>query len=381
MPILKPEHEPVLIRLSVCANGEEALKPAAVYLLVTGFFKIIHELDVYSYRYEFDRRGLSFYIEVRDSRSATKAYLDKIKQFHVLGRSWSFQIIEGGRISLIRGLSQENRPLDGKKLESMARSHMSMGSRPLRFSRYFLYSALVPYSRMRGYGCCLFNREDAKGLDNFNLILQGIEILTRSFSAIDFSDISSLEELRKKGRLIENAVSDYSGRPGLLKGLLFQSLVLATIYERKTAFEKIPEEIINLTKGLDRDFKGEANSDGIKAYMKYGAGGVRKLAMTGFSFVLDQALPFYRTRMNMDDLSLFILANTVDTTTLADSGPDLYEEIKNKADRAVFPGDVDRDTLNELFYKQGLVTRGVRDLISITILLDLIEKEDDLSQE
>lgn len=350
MPILKVDHEPILIRLSICARWGESVEKSASYLLVIGFFKILNELDIISYRYDFDHRGLVFYIEVRESRSATKAYLDRLKNYHMLGRAWKFEIIDGRRVSLISSLSEDNRPIEASLLESMARVHMSMGSRPLRFSKYFLYAALIPYTRIRGYGCCIYNREDAKGRYDFYVVLQALEIMHRSLASLDFSDISSFEELNKRGNLIENAISEYSGKKGLLKGLLYKCLILATLYEKKISYDNVSGAITKLNKTQDKEI----------------------------GFIQNKILSFYRTRDNIDDLSLYILSLMEDSSLIEDIGSDIYKDIQKLASRAIFPGDVDRDSLNELFYSKGLSTRDVQNLISITIILDLLDKEENI---
>lgn len=377
VPYFVVDREPILIRLSANAGGVDALGLAGVYIVVDGFLRLLRDVDVKSYRHSLGHEGLVFFVEVSDSRSAIRAYLNNLKRFHFLGSAWNFTIIEGTRLTAITGDPLRSRPLTQNELEDLAMTHLSMGSRPLRFSRYFLYSALGPFARNRGYGTCLLDREDAKGRENFYYVLQGLDVLRRAFQSIDFSGISSLAELRSKGKVIQKALSDLSGMEGFMKGMLFQSLLLACVYEAKTPFEKIPEAIRDLCRGLDRDYDLGLPSRGVMAYHRHGVGGIRSLAMAGFTPLIDQALPMYEIRQDLDDLSLFLLSNTVDTTTLADLSMAEYAGLQELARRALYPGDQDRAALDDFFYHNALVTNGIRDLIMTTQLLLLMKKEED----
>lgn len=376
-PFFVVEREPILVRLSVNAKGLDSLDLPGVYIAVDGFFRLLRDVDVTSYRQTMGREGLVFFVEVNDSRSAIRAYLGNLKRYHFLGPAWNFTIIEGTRLTAITGDPGRSRPLTGGELEDLAMTHLSMGSRPLRFSRYFLYSALAPFTRKRGYGTCLLDREDAKGRENFSMVLRGLDILRRAYQSIDFSGMTSLADLRSRGKVLQKALSDMTDHPGFMKGILFQSLILASVYEQKTPFSEIPARIRDLCQGLDRDFDLDVRSPGVEAYRLYGVGGIRTLAMEGFRPIIDQVLPMVEIRRNLDDLSLFLMSNTVDTTTLADLSMPDYIDLQDMARRALYPGDTDRTALDDLFYQRGLVTNGIRDLMMTTQLLALIKKEEE----
>lgn len=375
-PFFVVDREPILVRLSVNAKGLDSLDLPGVYIAVDGFFRLLRDVDVSSYRHSLGREGLAFFVEVNDSRSAIRAYLNNLKRYHFLGLAWNFTIIEGSRLTAITGDPGRSRPLTGSELEDLAMTHLSMGSRPLRYSRYFLYSALAPFIRKRGYGTCLMDREDAKGRENFYMVLKGLDVLRRAYQSIDFSGMTSLADLRSRGKLLQKALADMTGLTGFMKGILFQSLIFAWVYEQKTPFAEIPSRIQDLCQDLDRDFDLDVRSPGVEAFRCHGVGGIRALAMDGFRPLIDQVLPMHDIRKNLDDLSLFLLANTVDTTTLADLSMSDYAGIQQLARRAIYPGDTDREAMDEFFYKRGLVTNGIRDLVMTTQLLALMKQEE-----
>lgn len=368
--------DPVSLRLSVRVRGGDLRGLSAIYTVVVGLYKILGDLNVRSYRHSVDRQGLSFYLEVGESRAAVRAYLMGLKDYHFLGPSWQLALIEGTRLLPVWGQAGQVRPMTGEELDQLVQTHLRMGSRPLRFSRYFLYAALAPYTRLRGYGCALMDREDARGEDDFYWILQGLEMLTRSLASTDFSGLDHLEALRSRGRLLENALSDLGGRTGLLKGVLFQTLLFACLYQKKVAGAEWVEALRALCQGLEKDFDGPACSPGLEAHQDYGVGGLRTLALEGFRPLFDSALPFYTMRKSLDDLSLFLLTQTVDTTTLTGLSLEAYATLQQLADQALFPGNQDREQFNAFFYENGLVTRGISDLITATLLLQLILEEE-----
>ena len=98
--------------------------------------------------------------------------------------------------------------------------------------------------------------------------------------------------------------------------------------------------------------------------------------MTGFQPLIDQALPYWQRSRDLDDLSLFLLAKTFDTTTLADLALEDYNLFQRKAESLLDRPDADRDGLNREFYQRNVVTDGISDLISIVLLLDLLQTED-----
>lgn len=368
--------KPVTIRLAIYSHAHNKRTPAIHYLVATGFFKILNELNVLDYHHQYGMDGLTFYIDVTESRSAVRAYLLNLKKFHALGHAWELSIIDGMHVTSLIQDGRDKEPLKGYELESLARMHMNMGSRPLRFSRYFLYAALAPFGRSRSYGSCSMTFEDAKGNRHFYHVLQALVILVRAYSSLDFSSINSLHELRSRGLPIEDALSQIGSSTGLLKGLLFHSILIAATYEQKTAMDLIPEKIKSIVKGLEKDFSKDITSPSTLFFSRYGIGGARMLALAGYKPIIDKALPFWQGAMDLDDLSLYLIAQTYDTTTLKDIDLLGYQNLQEQADRCLKDINLDRNSLNQAFYKLGMVTDGISDLISVVLLFDLIANEE-----
>ncbi len=353
-----PAHDPVQIRLSIHAGAVDAQIPAAHYLVVTGFFKILHDLSVSHFRYEFGSEGLVFYVDVRESRNVVRGHLQNMKTFHVLGKAWDLVLVDGARVSVIA--SEGHVPkLSSVELEMMAWMHAQMGSRPLRFSRYFLYAALLPFARVRGYGSVLMGHEDSTGRVNFYHVLEGLELLQRSLQSIDVSGIRSREELHQVIKPLEHALDEIGRRDGFLRGMLIQVLVLAVVYEQKTTDAQLKAKAQALSEGFNREAVGSG-----------------MMAMLGFEPLLDLLDVDPHLLQDTDDLSLYLLSRFRDpalSRVISLKQIDLLQEL---ARVALEKGSVDREQLNQFFYQNQLVADGVRDWITILQLLSMIRQEE-----
>lgn len=367
----KEEDSFSLIRLALEAHLEDYKKPMVHYLVTVGFFKLLHELDVYTFDHSYQEDGLVFYVRTRDSRSSVRAYLLNLKKNHMLGGVWKFSLIDGHYVTEIQGSHKGALAYTDRDLSLLAYKHMQMGSRPLRFSRYFLYSCLASLGRQRSYGSISMARMDSKEIRDFHDLILDLDQACKFFSSIDFSSVSSFQELRAylspfyKQDLCSN-----------LRGMIFHGAILANCYEKKIPFEAMSPYIQELTKVLMKDFEGRASSDGLTVYKRYGIGGIRFLVMSGYKPLIRQALPFWQTIGNLDDLSLYLMENSFDTTTLIDLSLQAYKKMQEEAKRLLVDSRANREVFNEVFYNKSLVTDGISDMIGLVLLLDLLKSED-----
>ncbi|MDY3052398.1 MAG: triphosphoribosyl-dephospho-CoA synthase [Ndongobacter sp.] len=377
LSFLRAASGPVIIRLGIAASAADRCVPEVHYLVTTGFFKLLHDLDVTAFRHSYHREGLTFYIEADNPKSEVQEYLHGLKRWHILGHVWDFSLIEGMYLHRITVDSRRTEAsATAEELQQLCRMHMRMGSRPLRFSRYVLYAGLAPFGRKRSYGSCCMRCEDVRGEQYFSQALQGLDILTRSYRNIDFSSASSLEELRAIGKPIQDALDRVGAKQGTFKGLLFHTLFLAAAYEQKTPVRDIEKKISQLAFGIEKDFLRPETPEGNRLLHSRGICGARLMAMAGYQPILEKSIPFWRASHDFDDLTLFLLTQIFDTTTLRNTSLERYEYLQRLARRALTEGDINRDALDRQFTEEGLVTDACRDLISVTLLLDLILEEE-----
>lgn len=430
-PLWHTSSHEVLIRLQLATRDENRRYPEAYYLVTSGFYKMLHELDVTAFRHSFGEKGLRFYMEVQGSFASVKAYLMNLKQWHALGEAWDLVILDGIREYPVLGPEDRKKLLPSRnELWNLARGHMRMGSRPLRFSRYLLYAALAPFGRRRCYGSCSMRYEDAAGEADFTQYLQALAVLTENFRRTDFSRIASFAALRAMGLSIEaqlpkkeirrqemdatlpqaadsflkeslstaeeqfssemftelfqdkGSVSQASlAAPRaassniLFHGLLFHALFFAACYHQKVPFAEMPEAIIRLSAGLEKDYFRADDSDGLRLFRAFGMGGARRLALAGYEPLFSEALPFWRAHPNEEDRSLFLIGQIYDTTALMRTGVQRYRALQAICRKALSDDTIRRASLSAFFEENGIVTDGCRDLYALVLLLELLEEE------
>lgn len=375
---------PVRIRLGVYARGPALLSSDAHYLVVTGFIKLLHDLNVIRFSHSVGDDGLVFFLDVRESRSVVRSYLQNLKNFHVLGKAWDLVILDGTRVTAVHG-DLRCSLLQAWDLHELARAHLIMGSRPLRFSRYFLYAALTPFARARGYGSALMHRDDAKGQTSFYHVLRGLDLIQRSLQSIDCSGISSLQELNTIARPLVRALESLGPQPGFLGELFYQTLFLATVYEQKTPADQLSERVKALAAGLDKAWKAAPETEPIARAM--GISGMRGMLRAGFSPLLeliegDGSGAAWEVEWHddlftdLDDLSLLLFSRFADPHLLEEMNPLQLTQVQQLARLALHGQGVDRDQFNAFFYRNHLVADGVRDQIVLARLLAFLIGED-----
>lgn len=430
-PLWHTSSHEVLVRLQLATRDENRRYPEAYYLVTSGFYKILRELDVVAFRHSFGEKGLRFYLEVQGSFASVKAYLMNLKQWHVLGEAWDLVILDGIREYPVLGPEDRKLPLPTQdKLCNIAREHMRMGSRPLRFSRYLLYAALAPFGRRHCYGSCSMRYEDATGEADFTQYLQALEILTENFRRTDFSRVSSFSELRRIGLSIETqlpkkemrrkemeavlpqAVDSFlkeslstaeeqfsseifaelfqdkgfvlgaslqapraASSDTFFHGFLFHALFFAACYHQKVPFTEMSAAIMRLSAGLEKDYFRADDSDGLRLFRAYGVGGARRLALTGYAPLFTEALPFWHAHPDEEDRSLFLIGQIYDTTALMRVGVQQYRVLQEICRKALTDKTIRRTSLSAFFEKNGIVTDGCRDIYALVLLLELLEEE------
>ncbi|WP_071705318.1 hypothetical protein [Murdochiella vaginalis] len=353
-PFTIPFHDPVHIRLAIHARGAACKTPDAYYLVLIGLFKLLRDLSVLSFRHSLEKDGLVFSLSVRESRSVVRSYLAETKKFHVLGDAWDLVLIDGARVSTVPGNGRTTPPLSAEMLHLLASQHRGMGSRPLRFSRYFLSSALLPYTRRCTYGCACMDAEDSRGKVNFYHVVQGLELLQRSFSSLDFSNISSTHELHIVADPLAKALQQIGRTPDFFAEELFPALLLACLYEQKVPLSAMEEALMRLS----------------PASTEEGSHGQRLLWLRDLLGTDPDALS------DPDAFSLFLLAHIVDATTRREMSEEQYREVQQLADLAYQEKGVDAEALNALFFANHLVTEGVQAAITCFSLLSYMQEEE-----
>lgn len=361
--------ESVFLRISVEGQPDSYRMPQADYLVVTGFFKLLRDLHVVNYVHQRGAEGLTFELEVGESRSVVRSHLQNMKEYHMLGPAWRLGLIEGGRFLPIKAPTDFG-PLNREELADLVSAHLRMGSRPLRFSKYFLYAYLRPFSRRRGYGSCLMDRKDAKERVNFYQVLQAMDLLQRTFQSLDFSALSSAEEVFWPANPLENALNDRMQEGSYFHTILYTSLVLAALYERKLPFAELSAAI--------RSFAGPYRKKVLRPDSRLDPAigeTVYQILESGMEELI-QLLEEPGLLDDLDRTSLLLFCRMPDRVMEKELGPTSLGQLQQLARFAIQDPGPGRDQLDFFFLQNGLVMDSVQDGLALLQLLALLKEED-----
>lgn len=365
-----------VIRVQASGVSADKRKPCFSYLVTLAFHQIIQDLDVVYFTHSYSSNGLSFFLYVEQPKETVRTYLVKLKRWHIASDAWHIYLIDGSNeYEIFSEFTQRGAEPTEQQLRDMAKMHMRMGSRPLRFSKYATYAVLTQLGRTRSYGCVGMSHNGSHEDMSFKTFLIALQSMARSYRTSDFSSVSSFEELRRKGQEMEAELLFTTGGIKVLNGFLFLSTYLAACYEQKIPFAALSQKTMQLSKGLEKDYARDWETPGLRAYREHGVRGVRDVPITGFEELIHHALRRYQQNQDLDDLTLYLMSTTIDTTMLNRSNIAVCEDVQKRAQECLY-GNVDRDELDRYFTMEKLTSGGIADLVATTILLHLIEEEE-----
>lgn len=365
-----------VVRIQASGVSVDKRKPCFSYLVTVAFFQVLQDMDVVYFTHAYSSHGLAFYLYIDQPKEVVRNYLVKLKRWHIASDAWHIFLVEGTReVEIFGEFTQRGTEPMEQMMHDLTKMHMRMGSRPLRFSKYMTYAVLAQLGRTRSYGCVCMAHNGSNVDITFKTFLVALQNLQRSYRTSDFSNVSSFEALRSKGQEQEAALLFSTSGAKALHGFSFLSSYLAACYEQKIPLASMPEKIVQLAKGLEKDYQRDLDTPGLRAYREYGIRGVRDVPLTGFEELIHHALRRYEQNDDLDDLTLYLMSTTFDTAMLSRSNLDVCEDVQKRAQAALF-ANADRDALDRYFGESKLTSDGIADLVAITVLLSLMAEEE-----
>lgn len=224
---------------------------------------------------------------------------------------------------------------------------------------------------------------------------EGFAAIGAEKSAEDFPSLFS--HLRERGRLAECEMFEATGDINTHKGLIYSLGLLSAAagYADARGETLSPAAlcalVARMTAGMTakayesaREKEPSAWTKGEAMYFRYGVGGVRGEAESGFATVRTIALPVYRARRAagrhvnnaLCDTLLALLAYTVDTNILGRAGEAGLRFAQREAGRAVALGGMESEAgrkameeMDRAFTARRISPGGCADLLAVTHFL------------
>lgn len=196
-----------------------------------------------------------------------------------------------------------------------------------------------------------------------------INTITRAFSKTNWKGISDFTSLRKRGLEVENKMFEATGGKNTYKGLIFLSIILAYSFVKTENLSQMPAFIRDFSKPLSHDYK---NSTRANHYKSLGLRDVRCYPLTGFEEIFDLSLAYDKNKMDDLILTLYLLANVDDTTTLNRSSLGDLRYVQGQAKDIYKNYQVGNDIrektqkLNEYYLENNITSGGVADIFTLT---------------
>lgn len=209
---------------------------------------------------------------------------------------------------------------------------------------------------------------------------------------------SCFSQLRQLGQKTESNMFQVTNQVNTHKGAIFSfALTLCALgrclskKERVVTFAELKEEIRLLSQPLINDFdhfkSKEKLSFGEQLYLKEKIRGVRGEALTGFTAIFDDVLPFYQSQTGdlqkrLLNTLFWILLHITDTTLIKRShNVNIMQEVAVYIQHFFDLGGASTDEgyqylieLNQLFKEKNWSIGGSADCLALTVFLDQLEK-------
>lgn len=220
--------------------------------------------------------------------------------------------------------------------------------------------------REYSFGCVNVNGNGSHRDMNFLLMLKGIDIVCESIAALKNEDIKNFTAARQHGIPFEKKLFTVCGGVNTYKGAHFLLLILAAAVLNGKNFIELQKYIAEFSYDCLADLPGQIKNPKLHTL------GVRGEAASGFKNHFELYVPLLENGASYTEVSLKILTNTFDTTTIKRGGIEKLKYIQDKARSAKIIADV--EALNAYCIANNLSTGGIADNFIITVALYLLKK-------
>ncbi|WBW49664.1 triphosphoribosyl-dephospho-CoA synthase [Peptoniphilus equinus] len=234
--------------------------------------------------------------------------------------------------------------------------------RYIQFQKAFRHGVHRELSRPRGYGCVTYTTSGAHRDMTHDTFLASTDAILRAYGKLNPDAITTFDDLRAFGRVVEADMFRATGGVNTHKGLIFLTLFIYYTYLKGVA----PDDWT----AFIREFAAPLNADyTTKDYAHGELCDVRRLPLSGFAAVLD-SLPL-RRQLDDDRFTLYLLSTTDDTTTVARSDVTTLRYLQRRAG-AIYDNynENDADALNALYNCRRISSGGVADIFTLTTMIE-----------
>jgi len=196
-----------------------------------------------------------------------------------------------------------------------------------------------------------------------------------------FLHVREFDGLRLVGLECEKAMFKATNGVNTHKGMIFSLAVICGAIGRAKCYDRLQNEIKYLCKDLiknDLEKSKCANTHGEKFYLRTKQTGIRGEAVSGYSTVFQNSLPFYEKKVKLhgEEVAmkltlLYLISITDDSTLYARGGLEAIEFVKKESKKVLHVENLDNNLLrfDKMMIEKNLSCGGSADLLGITWFL------------
>ena len=192
----------------------------------------------------------------------------------------------------------------------------------------------------------------------------------------------NVDELRQEGIEAEQTMLKVTGGVNTHRGALFCMGLAVTAASQllvSGAEENLEEQWSKKVTYIANKLPGGDNTHGALIRHEYNVAGALDLARSGYQYLIDHWLPFYKSLGNNDTAKhktlLLIMSELDDTNVIHRVGYEKAQEVKRDAHHLLENFTIEGlEQMNERFITEGVSPGGAADMLSLTIFLSTIFK-------
>ena len=237
------------------------------------------------------------------------------------------------------------------------------------FNKALKMAVFDELSRDFAFGCVNLKSQGSHPDMTSDDFILSIDTITKAFEETNWDEISDFTSLRKRGLEVEKAMFSATKGKNTYKGLVFLSIILALAFIKTDKLDQMPKFIKNFSRPLISDYKKSTRAN---YYKNLGLRDVRTLPLTGFEEIFDLSLALDKNKMDDLLLTLYLIGNFDDTTTLNRSSLADLRYVQNYAKKIYKDfqngNDIKKEVqnLNEFYLEKQITSGGVADIFTIT---------------
>lgn len=224
-------------------------------------------------------------------------------------------------------------------------------------------------SRKFSFGCVNYLSQCSHPDMTYKDFIISINTISKEFEEINWNSISNFNDLKIKGYEVEKEMFRQTSGKNTYKGLIFLSIILAYGFVKSDKIDDIPQFIKQISKPLISDYKTKETAI---YYNDIGLRDVRFYPLTGFNMIFHLSQNSYTSPIDDLLLTIYLIANVDDTTTLNRSNIRELRFLQRWADTIYTTYNNGENILNQVkelnsyYVKTQISSGGVADIFTLT---------------